>query len=57
MFALKAIYSNGQQIKNEAGNSSTKDNTSEIVKDNCVKKMQVLRKEIELLKPKKVIIY
>lgn len=39
----------------KCNNSATKDNTSKLVKDNCINKMQVLKKEIEVLKPKKVI--
>ena len=39
----------------KCNNSSSTDNTSELVKDNCIRKMQVLRREIELLKPKRII--
>ena len=39
----------------KCNNSGSKDNTSELVKDNCIRKMQVLKREIELLKPRKVI--
>ena len=39
----------------KCNNSSSTDNTSELVKDNCIRKMQVLWREIELLKPKRII--
>lgn len=39
----------------KCNNSGTIDNTSELIKDNCIRKMQVLKKEIELLKPRKII--
>lgn len=39
----------------KCNNSGTIDNTSELVKDNCISKMQVLKREIELLKPNKII--
>lgn len=39
----------------KCNNSDTIDNTSKLVKDNCIKKMQVLRREIQLLKPKKIV--
>lgn len=39
----------------KCNNSGTIDNTSDLVKDNCVRKMQVIKKEIELLKPKKIV--
>ena len=39
----------------KCNNSGTTDNTSELVKDNCIRKMKVLKREIELLKPKKII--